>query len=65
MREAGIEIILRKTDVDKALVKKIKKLREDGLSYQRIADLFNLWKLETNSGKNEWYAKAVCRVLEN
>ena len=52
-------IIKPVVEVDKALVKKIQKLRNRGLSYQKIADLFNLWRVETRSGDGLWYGKTI------
>jgi len=54
LSQAGIEIIQRKSKVDRALIRKVYKLREQGFSYQKIADLFNLWGIET-----KWYSKTV------
>ena len=59
LSEAGIEIIQQKFDVDMALVKKVERLRENGMSYQKIADLFNLWRIDTRSGEGKWYAQTV------
>lgn len=59
MIEAGVEIIKRKPDNGKALVKKVIRFRQQGLSYQKIADLLNLWRIETKSGEGKWYPKTV------
>jgi len=59
LSEAGIEIIQQKADVDKALIRKVEMLRGQGMSYQKIADLFNLWRLKTISGKGGWHGKTV------
>lgn len=64
LSEAGVEIIQRKVDVDKALVKKIERLRGQGLSYKKIADLFNLWSMKTKFGGSEWYAKTVRDIIK-
>lgn len=63
MKEAGIEIIQRKVDEEMALTKKVQRLREQGLSYQSIADLFYLWRIETRSGEGMWYSKTVSDLV--
>lgn len=47
--EAGIEIKEQAGDEYKVLKKKIKTMKERGLSYQAIADVFDLWKIPTRS----------------
>lgn len=42
-----------------ALTNKVQDLRKQGLSNQKIADLFNLWSVGTSSGEGKWYAKTV------
>ena len=59
LSEAGIEIIDQKIEIDSALARKVKDLRESGLSYQKIAEMFNLWRVETRSGEGIWHAKTV------
>ncbi|RPJ65518.1 MAG: hypothetical protein EHM20_17770 [Alphaproteobacteria bacterium] len=49
----------RPSDEYNALKRKIKELRARGLSYQVIADLFNLWKIKTRSGEGQWYPKTI------
>lgn len=41
------------------LTTKVQLLRQRGLSYQKIADLLNLWRVETISGDGKWHAKTV------
>jgi hypothetical protein len=43
--EAGIEIMEQRTSEQKLLKQKIVEMRNRGLRYQAIADLFNLWKV--------------------
>jgi len=50
-------IVMKK--IDSALARKVKDLRESGLSYQKIAEMFNLWRVETRSGEGIWHAKTV------
>lgn len=46
-------------DEYKTLENKIKELRQRELSYQAIADLFNLWKIKTRSGEGQWHPKTI------
>jgi hypothetical protein len=57
--EAGIEIIDQNHDEHTALRKKIQAMRERGLSYQGIADIFNLWKVSTRTGDGKWHSKTI------
>lgn len=41
------------------LRRKVAMLRERGCSYQKIAALFNLWRIETGTGKGKWHPKTV------
>ncbi|HXH76001.1 MAG TPA: hypothetical protein VNJ08_13605 [Bacteriovoracaceae bacterium] len=34
-------------------------MKQRGLSYQAIANIFNLWKLPTRTSKGEWHAKTI------
>lgn len=65
LSEAGIEIVQQKVDVDNALFIKVKKLRNKGLSYQRIADLFNLWRVKTKSGQGIWHPKTIKDIFQS
>ena len=65
LSEAGVEIIQQKSDVNKSLVRKIQRLREEGLSYQKIADLFNLWRVDSLVKGGRWYSESVRRVEIN
>ena len=49
--EVGIELVDHRCDEYLALRKKIKAMRERGLAYQAIADIFNLWGVKTRSGQ--------------
>ncbi len=62
LREAGIEVLDSKLESHGALKRKVERLRKRGLSYQRIADLFNLWRIDTRSGGGKWHAESVRNV---
>jgi len=57
--EAGVEVVEHPADKRKPLKKKIGELKAKKLSYQAIADLFNLWKIKTSSGEGVWHPKTV------
>ncbi len=40
-------------------IEKVKSLREQGFSYQSIANIFNSLKIPTKSKKAIWYAKTI------
>ncbi len=62
--EAGVEIKEQGVGDDyKALKKKIQAMRERGISYQAIADAFNLWKISTRTGDGQWYAKTIRELV--
>jgi hypothetical protein len=48
--EAGIELVDQGRDEHVTLKKKILAWRERGLSYEAIANAFNLWKIATRTG---------------
>lgn len=60
--EAGVEIIDQCKDADRLLVKKVEEMRDRGLSYQAIADIFNLWKVATRTGEGKWYGKTIREI---
>lgn len=49
----------------KALKTKIQAMRERGISYQVIADAFNLWKVSTRTGDGKWHSKTVREIGKN
>ena len=54
LKEAGIEVLGMKTDENLALKRKSQALRKRGLSYKKIAKLFNVWRLGTKSERGCW-----------
>jgi hypothetical protein len=61
--EAGIEINEQGRDNYQAIKMKIQAMRERGLSYQAIADAFNLWKISTRTGDGQWHAKTIRELI--
>jgi hypothetical protein len=57
--EVGIEVKEPASEGYKALRKKILIMRERRLSYQAIADVFNLWRIPMRSEHGTWYAITV------
>lgn len=45
------------------LVEKMQRLRTEGLSYWKIADVLNAWKIPTKTRKGPWSAKQVHQIL--
>lgn len=63
LEEAGVTDFEYVVTPDKRIIEKIKRLREKGDSYQRIAEKFNLWRVKTRSGDGKWYAKTARDVF--
>lgn len=59
LKQAGIDDFEFVVERDKLLVKKVESMRKQGMSYQKIADLFNLWRIGTRSGEGRWFPKSV------
>jgi hypothetical protein len=57
--EVGIEIKELSKHEYKSLKDKITEKRSRGLSYQSIAESFNLWQFSTPSNEGFWQAKTV------
>jgi hypothetical protein len=62
LSEAGIEIKKKGHDEFKALKRKVETMRERGLSYQSIADSFNLWRVATRTDGGQWHPKTVREI---
>ena len=63
--EAGVELVEQTYSEHLAMKKKIQSMRGRGLSYQMIADIFNLWKVVTRTGKGQWHSKTVREIERN
>ncbi len=47
------------------LNKKIQTMRVRGLTYQQIADLFNLWGVQKRTCAGKWHSKTVREIERN
>ncbi len=47
-----------------ALVGKMQSLRAEGLSYWKIADVFNAWGIPTKTKKGKWSSKTIHEILK-
>ena len=52
-------------DDRKELVKKAEALKKKGLSYKKIAEIFNDEKIPTMSGAGKWYASSTSNLLKS
>ena len=59
LKQAGVDDFEYIVEQDKLLVKKIKSMRNKGMSFQKIADIFNHWKIPSRAKRSKWYAKTV------
>lgn len=48
---------------EQAEIKKMQELRNQGLTYQKIAEILNVMGISTKRGKKRWYAKTVRSVI--
>jgi len=46
------------------LIEKMRSLRAEGLSYWKIADVLNAWKVPTKTRKGRWHARSVQQILD-
>jgi len=51
-----------KTEQDPRLVEMVKDFKDQGMSYQKIAEQFNQSEIGTRSGEGKWFGKMV-RVI--
>lgn len=45
-------------------IEKMRKLREKGFSYWKIAEVLNAMKVPTKTHKGKWHARTVLSVLQ-
>jgi len=50
-------------DYRQMLVKKVKKLKKEGMTFKKIAETFNDEKVPTVSGTGNWYSSSVAWLL--
>jgi DNA invertase Pin-like site-specific DNA recombinase len=62
LQKSGIDLI-QDNRPSSPLKQKANELRNKGKSYQEIADIFNLWKISTSSGKGIWHGKTIRKII--
>lgn len=45
-------------------IEKMRKLREQGFSYWKIADVFNSLGIRTKTDRGKWHARSIQKILE-
>jgi chorismate-pyruvate lyase len=50
-------------DYRKVLIKIVKRLKKEGMTLIKIAELFNNEKVQTVSGKGKWYSSSINNLL--
>jgi uncharacterized protein YoaH (UPF0181 family) len=55
------QVVVHKKEQE--LIEKMKKLRAEGLSSWKVADVLNAWGIKTKTGKEKWSAKQVHQIL--
>ena len=58
---AGSELTGHKREL--AIVNKMVRLRAEGLSYWKVADVLNAWGIPTKTRKGRWSAKQIHQIL--
>jgi hypothetical protein len=58
-REEPAKIDANSPKYRKGIVKRIKKLRKEGMTIVKIAEIFNEENLPTVSGKGKWYSSSI------
>ena len=48
---------------ERSVIEKAKQLRNEGLSFEKIATVMNTMRIRTRTGKAPWYAKTVRDIL--
>ncbi|MBY0472622.1 recombinase family protein [bacterium] len=49
---------------EQEIIEKMHKLRAQGFSYWKIADVFNSLGIRTKTGRGKWHARSVQKVME-
>lgn len=57
------KLVFHKSELE--TIERIRKLREQGYSYWKIADILNALKVKTKTGRGRWHARSVLAVLEH
>jgi hypothetical protein len=52
-------------DYGKTLAERARKLKEEGMTLVKMAEIFNSEKLPTASGKGKWYPSSLVRLLNS
>ncbi|WP_413586040.1 recombinase family protein [Bdellovibrio sp. HCB274] len=45
------------------IINKVKELRDQGLSFEKIASIMNTMGIKTKTGKTKWYAKTTRDII--
>jgi hypothetical protein len=64
-KEKTAEINPDSPDYRKMLVKRIENLKKEGMTFVKIAHLFNEENLQTVSGKGKWYSSSIINLLKS
>jgi hypothetical protein len=49
----------------KILIKRVKKLKKEGITLVKIAEIFNEENVQTVSGKGKWYSSSITNLLKS
>jgi hypothetical protein len=49
----------------KNLIKRVKKLKKEGMTLVKIAEIFNEEHVQTVSGKGKWYSSSIINLLNS
>lgn len=49
---------------EQEIIRKMRSLRAEGLSYWKIASVLNAWRIPTKGKKAKWHARSVQQILD-
>jgi hypothetical protein len=64
-QENPAEIDFNSPDYRKMLIERAKKLKKEGITLVKIAEIFNEEKVQTVSGKGKWYSSSIVNLLNS
>jgi hypothetical protein len=64
-QEKAAQIDPNSPEYRKALVKRIQKLKKEGMTLVKIAEIFNKENVLTLSGKGKWYSSSITWLLNS
>jgi hypothetical protein len=64
-KEETVEVDPNSPDYRQMLVRRARKLKKDGMTLVKIADIYNEENLPTVSGRGKWYSSSIVNLLNS